>query len=90
MTTGPIVIKHLAQEFKLDADRLRQTLRKQFGKHKRWRWESNEDPELLKIRQFLASSRITTKTKKPPSQPSKVTVSLPSHMTTVKARRTVH
>lgn len=48
-----IVLKHLSKTFDIDPYRLRGILRKQFGKHPRWRWESEKDPEYKAIVKFL-------------------------------------
>lgn len=50
-----IVLKHLAQEFDLDPYKLRKMLRPEFGYHRRWQWENDNDPELKRIRKFLSS-----------------------------------
>jgi len=51
-----IVLKNLARDFDMDPYRLRQLLRTQFGKRRRWRWNPDipEDQAALKeVRDFL-------------------------------------
>lgn len=61
-----IVLKHLAREFKLEPYKLRQILRKQFGRstkegtYRKWKWENDNDPELLMIRNFLRTGECTS------------------------------
>lgn len=56
-----ICLKHLAREFDIAPYKLRQILRKQFGKsqvphkYRRWKWDDHNDPELTTIRGFLGS-----------------------------------
>ena len=50
-----VLLKHLAQQFSADPRRLRAQLRKKFGKHTRWKWESDNDPELIQIRKYLST-----------------------------------
>lgn len=51
-----IVLKHLSRDYDVDPYQLRQMLRKKFGKHPRWKWDSEKDPELKRIRRFLSEA----------------------------------
>lgn len=51
-----IVLKHLCKEFNLDARKLRQRLRKEFGPNRRWQWPDANDPDLIRVRNFLSGS----------------------------------
>ena len=51
-----IVLKHLCREFNLDARKLRQRLRKEFGPNRRWQWQDANDPDLIRVRNFLTGS----------------------------------
>lgn len=62
-----IVLKHLAQEFKLDPHRVRQELRALLGKRSgRWTWEDN-DPQLSTIRNHLTSLSKSSSSSSPAS-----------------------
>jgi hypothetical protein len=66
-----IVLKKLAQQYQLDPYKLRQMLRKEFGKsdvpgrYVKWRWEEG-DPMLTKVRNFLDSIATKPKLRKMP------------------------
>lgn len=62
-----ICLKHLAQEFEADPRRLRAQLRKKFGKHPRWKWENEDDPELIQIRKYLSKIYGQSTSGSPPS-----------------------
>lgn len=51
-----ILLKHLAREYDVDPRKLRSRLRKKFGKHSRWQWKDESDPELVNVRIFLSQS----------------------------------
>lgn len=51
-----IVLKHLCREFGLDPRKLRQRLRKEFGPNRRWQWRDENDPDLIRVRNFLNGS----------------------------------
>jgi hypothetical protein len=78
-----VVLKHLAREFDLNPPALRRILRDEFGYHKRWQWKTEDDPELIKIRQFLSSLRSKKQSRLNASSPGTTdTPDTPSSSTT--------
>lgn len=70
-----ICLKHLAREFDFAPYKLRQILRKEFGKstephkYRRWKWDDQNDPELTMIRNYLGSrSKGSSRSRKASTQ----------------------
>lgn len=55
-----ITLKHICRDFELDPYKLRMALRRaNFPKHKsrHWRWDSEQDPQYLAVRQFAQENK---------------------------------
>ena len=63
-----VVLKNLSREFNINPYKLRMMLRKEFGCHRRWSWEK-EDQELKSVRDYLESYMRSISPSHKPSSP---------------------
>lgn len=72
-----IVLKDLSRRFDVDPYPMRMFLRSRFGKHARWKWESEQDPEYQQVISALSekfgknTSTSPTSSQTTPSRPSR-------------------